>query len=325
MLLRLSLLFPDRAPDRLRLALRAGSTRELVRAGGATPAAGEAARKVLALLARTARHDRGTRRHSERVRAYVDLLAEALRLPVADLERLRWAALVHDVGKTACDPGCCASRAAWTRPSGGRSGAPRRGRPAGRRAAPVPRRRGSTRSASTTSGGTAAATRSASPASEISYGARIVAVADAFEVMTAHRSYKRPIDPGSARAELVRCGGTQFDPDVVRAMLCISLERLRRVLGPAAWLGVVATTARPDLDAVAHAGSDVDLPEVPPDAGLDDALLGTVGLHPASSLWAGASTHPAAVPTGHDAAGSGKLTGHVKAGAAGSHGGPDQQ
>lgn len=88
-LLGLSLLFPDRAPGRARLALRAGSTRELLRAGRKATPAGEAAQQVLVLLARTTRHDRGTRRHSERVRAYVDLLAEALRLPRPDQERLR--------------------------------------------------------------------------------------------------------------------------------------------------------------------------------------------------------------------------------------------
>jgi HD-GYP domain-containing protein (c-di-GMP phosphodiesterase class II) len=103
-LLSLGLLFPYTAPRRLQLALRAGSTRELTRVRAGEGAAAEAAAQVLQLLASLARHDPGSRRHSERVRAYVDLLSEALRLPDGDRDRLRWAALVHDLGKTRVDP-----------------------------------------------------------------------------------------------------------------------------------------------------------------------------------------------------------------------------
>ena len=68
---------------------------------------------------------------------------------------------------------------------------------------------------------------------QISYGARIVAVADVFETMTAKRSYKDAISPALARAELTRCAGAHFDADVVRAFLNISLGRLRWAAGPA--------------------------------------------------------------------------------------------
>src|SRR5205807_6643171 len=54
---------------------------------------------------------------------------------------------------------------------------------------------------------------------QICRGARIVAVADAFEVMTAARSYKRPMDVKAARAELTDAAGSQFDPTMVRAFL----------------------------------------------------------------------------------------------------------
>ena len=49
-------------------------------------------------------HDRLTRGHSERVRAYTEVIAEEMGLPPADREKLRWAALVHDVGKLAVAP-----------------------------------------------------------------------------------------------------------------------------------------------------------------------------------------------------------------------------
>jgi diguanylate cyclase (GGDEF)-like protein/putative nucleotidyltransferase with HDIG domain len=46
---------------------------------------------------------------------------------------------------------------------------------------------------------------------------RILAVADAYEAMTADRPYRRALSQDEARAELRRGAGTQFDPDVVAA------------------------------------------------------------------------------------------------------------
>jgi diguanylate cyclase (GGDEF)-like protein len=54
---------------------------------------------------------------------------------------------------------------------------------------------------------------------EISVEARILAVADAYEAMIAERCYRRAMPEEDARAELVRCAGTQFDPQVVDAFL----------------------------------------------------------------------------------------------------------
>jgi diguanylate cyclase (GGDEF)-like protein len=48
-------------------------------------------------------------------------------------------------------------------------------------------------------------------------GARIVAVVDAYGAMTADRPYRAGISPGAALAEILRCAGTQFDPQVVGA------------------------------------------------------------------------------------------------------------
>jgi HD-GYP domain-containing protein (c-di-GMP phosphodiesterase class II) len=50
---------------------------------------------------------------------------------------------------------------------------------------------------------------------QIPQAARIIAVADAFDVMTATRPYRAALAPVAAVAELVRHRGTQFDPDVV--------------------------------------------------------------------------------------------------------------
>ncbi len=54
---------------------------------------------------------------------------------------------------------------------------------------------------------------------EIPLGARIVAVADAFDAMTNQRPYSLPRVPDAALEELRRCAGTQFDPAVVEAFV----------------------------------------------------------------------------------------------------------
>ena len=54
---------------------------------------------------------------------------------------------------------------------------------------------------------------------QIPVAARIVAVVDAYCAMLDRRSYKEAYSPKRARAELLRCAGTQFDPVIVRAVL----------------------------------------------------------------------------------------------------------
>ena len=52
---------------------------------------------------------------------------------------------------------------------------------------------------------------------EISLEGRIVAVADVYDALTSRRSYKDAWDDREAYDEIVRCSGTQFDPQVVEA------------------------------------------------------------------------------------------------------------
>ena len=60
---------------------------------------------------------------------------------------------------------------------------------------------------------------------EIPLGARIVAVADAFNAMTSPRPYSLPRTPESALKELERGAGTQFDPAVVAAFAVACRDR----------------------------------------------------------------------------------------------------
>ena len=56
----------------------------------------------------------------------------------------------------------------------------------------------------------------------IPLGARIIFVSDAFDAMTSDRLYREALTYHDAVAEVERCAGSQFDPEVVNAFLaCI--------------------------------------------------------------------------------------------------------
>ena len=59
---------------------------------------------------------------------------------------------------------------------------------------------------------------------EIPLGARIISVCNAFEAMTSRRPYAAQMETEDALSELVRCAGTQFDPDVVAAFASVQLD-----------------------------------------------------------------------------------------------------
>jgi putative nucleotidyltransferase with HDIG domain len=249
-LLRLSLAFPGKRPSRLAVARAAANLKKLeervriARAAGFDDDPDHSAEMMLSLVAAVEAHDRSTRGHAERVRVYTELIADRLNLHADDRDRLRWAALLHDVGKLEVPmsvlnkPGPLDPRelevvrrhsedgARLTRPMHAWLGewAPAieehherwdgRGYPHG------------------TSG------------SDVSLGARIIAVADVYETMTAARPYHKPKTSAEARKELVRCSGTQFDPAVVGAFLQIPEHELHAVTG--SW--VSQTPVLRDLD-----------------------------------------------------------------------------
>ena len=100
-----SLVFPDEAPSRFRLALRSGTVEELqerlrgLREAEPTDQPQAAAEILLQLVAALDVHDKVTRGHAERVRAYAASLGKQIGLSRDDLDRLNWAALLHDIGK----------------------------------------------------------------------------------------------------------------------------------------------------------------------------------------------------------------------------------
>jgi response regulator RpfG family c-di-GMP phosphodiesterase len=156
--------------------------------------------------------DRYTAGHSERVAMYATYLATRLHLPAHDVEIVRQSALMHDIGKIGCvynlnKPGKLSQdeyEAFKKHPVFGRDildpikflhplipgvhlhherwdG---RGYPLGLKGNDVP------------------------------LMARIIAVADTYDAMTSDRAYRRALPHEVAVAEIERCSGTQFDPEI---------------------------------------------------------------------------------------------------------------
>jgi putative two-component system response regulator len=72
---------------------------------------------------------------------------------------------------------------------------------------------------------------------EIPMSGRLVAVADVFDALTHARPYKTAWTIDAAVAEITRCAGTRFDPEVVAAFLSLThaylLAPVRRTLSVA--------------------------------------------------------------------------------------------
>ncbi len=59
----------------------------------------------------------------------------------------------------------------------------------------------------------------------IPLGARILAVVDSYDAMTSDRPYRAAFSHADARAELLSCSGSQYDPNVVKAFLQVLDEQ----------------------------------------------------------------------------------------------------
>ena len=169
----------------------------------------------------------GSARHSETVGRYAEMMARELGLPSERVGRVRLAGMLHDIGKIGV-PDSILNKPAklsdeefeivkrhpelgaqilehpsfadvrrWVgahheRPDG-------HGYPRGLRGEAIP------------------------------VEARILAVADAYEAMTSDRCYSSSIGHAAAAAELKRCAGTQFDEQVVAALLAVVAREEKRV------------------------------------------------------------------------------------------------
>jgi hypothetical protein len=282
-LMKLTLVFPDHAPSRTKATLRKSNSRTLLRQMEEARARGDTTGEavhgdyLVQMLKEINDHDRLTRGHSERVRAYSEMLGEELGLGEDDMNKLRWSALLHDVGKLEVPYEILNKDG---RPTSDEwlvlSNHPTAG---GRRLEPLRPWLGewvhSADQHHCRWDGEGYPEKLAG--TDIAFSGRLVAVADAYDVMTSPRSYKKPLAPEIARQELTDCAGSQFDPAMVRAFLNIGLGRLRTVAGPLAWLANLVGSAQvpvPVATAVTAAGGSA----VVATAGLAIAAVG--GLMP---------------------------------------------
>lgn len=164
--------------------------------------------------------DQYTNRHSENVTRYAVAMAEELKLDAEQIELIKRASLLHDIGKIAIrdsvllKPGKLTDEEFEQIKAHAQKGADivahlpalhqisflvrhhhekfdGRGYPDGKKG------------------------------TEIELGARIMAVADSFDAMTTDRPYRKGMALQDASAELVRCKGSQFDPAIVDCFISV--------------------------------------------------------------------------------------------------------
>ncbi len=239
MLLKLSLVFPDQAPSRFSVALRSTSVKKLqhwAKAAQVDEGPAALAEKVVTLATALNTHDRRTRGHSDRSRAMAELIATEMGLTESEINEVRWGAFLHDIGKILV-PAALLNKPGKPTASEWET-LKRHPAEGGKLVEPLRGFLGS--GVEAVSGHHENFDGTGYPRGfaghDIALSARIVSVADSFEVMTAVRAYKKPMKAAEAREELARNSGTQFDPSVVRALLNVSLGRLHWTLGLAAWV-----------------------------------------------------------------------------------------
>ncbi len=215
---RLPLAFARRAPGRLRASF------------------GRSDDPLVSTLVRFFTHDRRARANAVRVVRLSVAMAAELSITGDDLDRLTWAAAVHDIGKLDVP------RRILNKPS----------KPSKKEFAIIREHASGGENyvaafeawlGEWTHGvdhhherwdGTGYPRGLAGSA--ISIAGRIIAVADSVEAMTAARAYKRPMPVSSARAEVARCSGSQFDPTIAAAFAAIPTNHIRSMIGIMGWL-----------------------------------------------------------------------------------------
>ena len=189
--------------------------------------------------------DHYTQGHSQKVSAYAVMIAQALGMDAPEVEEIRLAGLLHDVGKV---------------------GIPE---PILNKSGPLDAAEWETMKTHTELGakilepldamkrirlmvrhhhefydGTGYPDRI--EGEKIPHGARVIAIADAYDTITSERTYKKARTPEDAFLELERCASNQFDPKLVR----VFIEAMRRA-SQHAMEDTVSTSGRPSNPALA--------------------------------------------------------------------------
>lgn len=171
-----------------------------------------------ALLTAAGQGDEQMLGHSERVAEYCRVLGKALGLTPAELSDLHYAASLHDIGKIGVSPSIVNKLGSLTESE---LSAMRLHSIIGirilenieglRGALPFIKHHHERWDGNGYPDGL--------PGESIPLGARIIAVAETFDIMTSEVPWRHGMAKSEAAEELRRCAGTQFDPTVVEAFL----------------------------------------------------------------------------------------------------------
>jgi putative nucleotidyltransferase with HDIG domain len=153
--------------------------------------------------------------HANRVARSSAALARSMKLAPVEIRDVRSAAMLHDIGKIAMPPRLLGQRGPL---SNEEIGCLRRHVTIGAEVlAAIPTLAAvAPLVAATHEKYDGSGYPSGLAGADIPLGARIIAVADVYDALTARRSYHDPVSHDEANAELVRSSGSHLDPDVVR-------------------------------------------------------------------------------------------------------------
>ncbi len=168
---------------------------------------------VIALEAK----DKYTAGHSKRVGEIALTMAREIGLSKEDLENLRWGSLLHDVGKIAVDqvvqnkPGRLTAEEHEHIMIHSQVGAEIVRPVVNPMVVEIVEHHHDRYDGEDS--------HQAISGKDIPLGARILAVADTFDAMTSDRPYRRALPIAQSLAEIQKCGGSQFDPEIVNVFL----------------------------------------------------------------------------------------------------------
>lgn len=162
-------------------------------------------------------HHPGEEAHAQRVAVYAVAIGQRLGLEPSDLLTLKEAALLHDVGKLSVDPELLAKKGAYTAEETASVQlhsilfSQSRRHPFMEACGPMVRHHHERWDGEGYPDGL--------HGDEIPLGARILAVAESFDVAANGAGWRKPLDEPAALAEIKKGAGSQFDPAVVQAFL----------------------------------------------------------------------------------------------------------
>jgi diguanylate cyclase (GGDEF)-like protein/putative nucleotidyltransferase with HDIG domain len=173
--------------------------------------------------------DQYTHGHSQKVSAYAVTIAQALQLGASETEEIRLAALLHDIGKVGIPEAILNKSGPLDIPEwetmkthtdlGAKILEPLQA---------MSRIREMVRHHHEFYDGSGYPDRL--DGERIPYGARVIAIADAYDTITSERTYKKARTPEDAFAELERCASNQFDPEIVRVFVDAMRRAPRQVI-----------------------------------------------------------------------------------------------